>query len=168
MIPIELATKFSTRDINERIVRIERLKISFDKIIATFDENAKEKGTKQVQVIHLQLIENIFYHDAYLFNDKRIAKCAKEFFYIKNKLDAGIEKLPLGDYYKTPFSSLSLILDEVKEELQLKLRIKKTLIILMWIAIWGIIIPGFLFIFADKIIESSIWESIIKFISNFY
>ena len=169
MIPIELATKISTRNINEQIVRIDRLIISFGKIVTSFHENATEDGKRKVQTTHLQVIENIFYQDAHLFDEKMAKKFIDEFFSLKDRLDSNVLELPLtSDKYMTFFTAMLVILGYIKKNLQFRAKRKKMLLILLWCVLLGIIIPGGLIIFLGQVIDSSLWKFIVSSISNLF
>ena len=105
---IKLATEYSTKAISERVIRLDRLIISLNKIIRSL--NAGAVNPQPPQVVHLQNIENIFFHDPQLFDDALM----DTFFMLKDDLDSGARVLPLsGAEYQTYFTD---ILDKVTKK----------------------------------------------------
>ncbi|MBI4546742.1 MAG: hypothetical protein HY707_02090 [Ignavibacteriae bacterium] len=86
---IKLATEHSTKTISEKVVRLDRLIISLNKILRSFNEGATIPAAPQM--VHLQTIEDIFYRDPQLFDDSLMDR----FFTIKDELDSGLQSLPL-------------------------------------------------------------------------
>ncbi|MCK4235025.1 hypothetical protein KAX75_11385 [candidate division WOR-3 bacterium] len=162
---LELATKLGTKNIDEQIVRIERLNISIDKVLITFSKRAKQNNVKKVQESHLQAIEYIFYQDLDVFTDESTKNFLKnEFFLIKDRLDSGILDFPLySKEHENTFVVIRTVLDILKEDLLKRAETRKFLIILLWCLSLGIIIPFGLIILLGQVIDSSIWKFLITF-----
>jgi adenosine deaminase CECR1 len=129
---IKLATEYSTKAVSERVIRLDRLIISVNKIIRSLNERATRAADPQM--VHLQMIEDIFFHDPQLFDDALMSR----FFSIKDELDSGAKQLPLaGDKYQDLFGD---ILDKVTKKRN-RLRIMARLIAgVVWILIVAIFI----------------------------
>jgi len=134
---VKLATEVSTKAISERVIRLDRLVISLNKIIRSFKVGAI--NPEAPQVVHLQNIENIFYHDPQLFDDTLM----DSFFSIKDELDSGAKALPLaGAEYEALFSN---ILSKVTNKRNHQRKMARRVAIVVWIiiamiAIWTLLV----------------------------
>lgn len=167
LLPVELATKLSTKNIEEQIVRIERLIISFNKIITSLNKNAPDASRRRVQEIHFQLIENIIYHDTHLFIGESLHYFTEYFFEIKDKLDSKIIDLPLtGEEYARKFIPLVVALKAISKFFQKRVENRKFLIICLWCFSLGIIVPGVLIVFSRQVLGVDIWKYLMIVISK--
>jgi len=128
---IKLATEYSTKAISERVIRLDRLIISLKKIIRSLRPGAV--NSQAPQVVHLQNIENIFYHDPQLFDDALMNR----FFSIKDELDCGAKGLPLGGEYEGVFLNM---LTKVTRKRNRERMLARLVAFVVWIFVVGILI----------------------------
>lgn len=134
---ITLATEFSTKAVSEQVIRLDRLIISIDKIIRSFNPNATNPSPPQM--VHLQSIEDIFYRDPQLFDEELMNK----FFDVKNDLDSGAKTLPLSSSeYESVFIDIRNKVIKKRNRLKFFSKILKYTImfLLALLLIWSLIV----------------------------
>jgi len=129
---IKLATEYSTRAISEKVIRLDRLVISLNKILRSFHQSATK--AEAPQIVHLQAIEDIFYRDPQLFDDTLMDR----FFLIKDELDSGIQSLPLTAEHQTIFAEILRNVSDKREQLRRSATFAKMIVwfLISIISIW--------------------------------
>ena len=135
---IKLATEKSTNAISDKVIRLSRLIISLNKILTSFQDGAVRAGAPQM--VHFQVIEDIFFRDPQLFDDSLMDK----FFIIKNELDSGITNLPLsGNENKIVFGEILAGVIKKRNKLRNAARLTNAIIwilltvVFLWLGIVG-------------------------------
>lgn len=87
---IKLATENSLKGSLEIILRLKRLRVSFNTIAESFDETTTNRV--EIQKKHMSAIEEILYQYPLLLPENLV----DDYFSIKSKLDLNISKYPLA------------------------------------------------------------------------
>jgi len=135
---IKIATEHKTKAVTEKNILSNRLTLSVNKIIASFQSETVDCQV-ETQKVHMQVIENILYQVPDLIDDNSL----QQFFAIKNDLDSGAERLPLSTRSQVLFPVLSRKITEKRNKLRICSRIWMILAYLLvlmsavFYLIWG-------------------------------